>query len=357
MFWLRYLLCAVIFSVAIYYLAPGVSKRLTEVADEIKEVASQNDSASQDDMVGDSESAYHPKQITTLKKPKDTGVSPSQSTSSLKPSTPKKEAVAQALPKAENETKRNNTSTEEVVSKVEVIDSLPKSPDSPIYSVDVIPPSAQNVISWAILCNDSAAFRETGKRIPAKAPGGHLVEISEGVHTTDGVEIARCKIWDGSKWFGPYLIRTSDLLMFKDGRDLVLASDVDNLLSYYRLNTRLVNRKAELDRINKSKNPYYARLRELSEKYNKSADRAKELVKIRDESQGAKRMKASEELRKLEIEQGRQKRELDKLVTLYNQWKQDNFRGEVDYDSDKEIISISEEMKALKPKVADFGVE
>ena len=68
-------------------------------------------------------------------------------------------------------------------------------------------------------------------------------------------------------------------------------------------------------------------------------------------------MNASEELRKLEIEQGRQKRELDKLVTLYNQWKQDNFRSEVDYDSDKEIISISEEMKALKPKVADFGVE
>lgn len=348
MFWLRYLICAVVVSVAIYYLAPMAKTRLPEVAEEIGDMVAQMEGAGDEVATEEiSEPKSQPKQIKTLREPKNFSQAFADKSSQDNAPAEGKEEI----------TKDKGYNEAEVAAQPEKIDALPKSPNSPVYSTDVIPPSSDKVISWAILCNDSAAFRESGKRIPAKAPGGHLVEISEGVRTTEGEEIARCMIWNGSKWFGPYLVRTYDLLMFKDGRDLILAKDVDNLLEYYRLNTKLVNRKSELDTIHKSKNPYYSRLRDLSEKYNKTADRAKELVRIRDNNDGQKRIKAAEELRKLEVEQTRQKRELDQLVKVYNQWKQDNYRGEVDYSSDKTIIAITQEMNALKPKVIDFGVE
>lgn len=348
MFWLRFLLCAVVLSLAVYFLAPRAKVRLPEVAEEIGDMVAQMDGAGDEVVVEEaSEPKSQPKQIKTLREPKNF--------SQAFVDKPKQDNVSAKDKEEVTEDKGYNEA--EVSAQPEKIEALPKSPDSPVYSTDVIPPSSDKVISWAILCNDSSAFRETGKRIPAKAPGGHLVEISEGVRTTEGEEIARCMIWNGTKWFGPYLVRTYDLLMFKGGRDLILAKDIDNLLEYYRLNTSLLNRKAELDRIHKSKNPYYTRLRDLSEEYNKMASRAKELVSLRDKSDGVKRINAAEELRKLEVEQTRKKRELDQLVKVYNQWKQDNYRGDVNYSSDKTIISITEKMNALKPKVIDFGVE
>ena len=233
----------------------------------------------------------------------------------------------------------------------------PAEPPRPPLSLEKIPPSGDEVGRWGVICTDCGAFKPDGKRLPKKAPGGILVEIADAVRTSKGAEMAVCRLWDGHRWIGPYLIASTDLLMFEGGRDGILAEDVDNLLEYYRLFAERAARKAVLEQAAVDANPHAAKLRELSKENNDLAARVAELTEKRDEAKGAARVKIADELRRLETTATRLNQNMKRQLDLYNKWKATHGQKEADLASDREYAALTRKLDALRPKVADFGVE
>lgn len=227
----------------------------------------------------------------------------------------------------------------------------------PPRSIDKIPVSAAGVLRWGVIVFDTGAFKQDGKRIPNKAPGGTLIEITDAVMTKQGRELASCWCWSGRRWDGPVLIPTTDLLMFEGGRGDILAEDVDNLMAYYKLNASLIARKEAIEKAAIDANPHAARLRDMSAAYNAKAERVKELTSQRDLAKGAARVKIADELRKLEAVNAKEQSALKRQVDLYNKWKENHAQEPADFEKDREYASIKRKMSELHPKVEMFGVD
>ena len=222
-------------------------------------------------------------------------------------------------------------------------------------STEKIPPSAKLVQFWGIVLADAPFFTEEGKRCDEKLPGGSLVEQIGSVRSSKG-EMAKIYYWNGAVWKGVCLVSTADLVRFEGGRSEVDAEGVDDLRTYYMLVSALERRKAELIRLEASKNPFYADLKALSSSYNSNEKTIKKLTVGRDGAKGAKRAKLADELRRLEVQVQRQKIQIKELSSRYENWKTEHGDVEINVDADSECAAIQAKMAAIKPGLASFGL-
>lgn len=332
MFWVRYLLTAIFGTVLLYYSAPFLYERYKAGHEDDETVFIQPSSqlrASSGPIIA---------QNPVFDKEDFVSAYDNESRSASNES-----SVENESPDATSDSSMQNIAQDE--------------PQRPKYSLDIIPQSEGNIIRWGVVRHDAGTFKPDGKRISKKAPAGTLIEIISAVMTKQGNEMANCSFWVGSTWSGPYLISSADLIMFDGTRDQVLASDVENLCRFYKLNGLLVNKKAAFEEKIKSENPHYESLKELATKNNEMADRVARLTKERDESTGGARIKAAEELRKLEVENTKLQQELKRKVSFYNDWKKEHSKGSESVENNADYKAVKRQMDEIRPLVRDFGVE
>lgn len=343
MFWLGYLLVALLGSIAIYFAAPAVSGNLS-----------------------DGQPANAPQAETAMPK-----YVPFVTKEPIK-ERPPKPAPKEEAPAAVAATVETSSGDGAVpppphgVADSQARDPRADSPEEtpqeaeerPAYSLETIPQSSGEVIRWAIVVKDSNAYSPDGKKIPGKAPGGTLAEITQAVVSKKKIEFAESRFWDAEKkkWHGPFLVATADLIMFEGTRENLLASDLDNLLKYYEANGILCGRKLALDQALVDANPHAEKLKNLSREYNEKAKLVEELTAKRDQARNAERIKYSDELRRLESEHTRLSSALSRQVELFNKWKENHSSDKADYDSDGKYRRAKAKMKELFPLVKDFGV-
>ncbi len=353
MFWVRYFIIAILASAAVYFGAPAVLERLAETEEEDIEIAESGTYAAPAQPASAAPRRSKPVATATPipRRPRPEPAPDGGDSGSFPLPPPPHGVVSDDTPPssqaAETPAPAQPPAPEPVVVE----------PPRPKLSVEKIPVSSPRVVRFGVTMHDTAAYKVDGKRLPNKAPGGMLIEIAEAVVTTKGAEMAKCVIWDGRRWAGPYLIAAVDLLMFEGGREGLLAEDIDNLLEYYRLNSELVSRKEALEQAVIDANPHAAQLREMTREYNALADRVKDLTTKRDEAKGAARVKIAEELRKLEAMNTKKQQALKRQVDLYNKWKENHKQEAADLSSDPKYAAIKRKMEALYPKVVEFGVD
>lgn len=188
-------------------------------------------------------------------------------------------------------------------------------------SLERIPLSSESVVGWGVVMLDCPVFSKEGKRFSDKAPGGTLVEIEKFTRTSKREEMALCHLWNGDRWFGPFLVTAKSLAMFAGTRADVKADDLENLMEYHRLGAAMARREAALEREAVDANPYAARVRELVEEKNAMARHSEALTKERDQASGSRRNDLTDELRKLQIAAAELTRTLNEQVSLYEKWK------------------------------------
>ncbi len=222
-------------------------------------------------------------------------------------------------------------------------------------SLDRIPQASPDVICWGVLRINASAFRVGGKRISERAPGGTLAEITQFVKTKDGVEMARCRLEHNSKWYGPYLIASADIVIYEGTRRDVFYDDLKNLCEYYKVWSAIKAREDELYKSFLNKNPHYRKLRDVTAEYNKMQDSIPELTKKRDSSSGTQRIKYADELRAIEVKQAKMKNEIKELTKQYEKWKASHSMKS--YSSDARYKALLKRLKRILPKVQNiFGV-
>ena len=351
MFWIKYVIVAALASVAVYFGVPAVMERLSQDADE-------EDLEFSDEVVSIAPAHTVPQRARPVatsspipRRPKRNVAQTGDDSGSFSLPPPPHGVVEDA------QSGGSDVPTQAADAPAQPSEPVVEEPPRPKFSVEKIPVSSGDVVRFGVIMYDAAAYKGDGKRLPKKAPGGTLVEISEAVATKKGAEMAKCVLWDGHRWVGPYLIAAIDLLMFEGGREGLLAEDIDNLLEYYRLNSELVARKEALEQAVINANPHAAQLREMTREYNALADRVKDLTAKRDESKGATRVKISEELRKLEALNTKKQQALKRQVNLYNKWKENHKQEAADFANDPKYVSIKRKMDELRPQVVEFGVD
>lgn len=221
-------------------------------------------------------------------------------------------------------------------------------------STDVIRSSGADVTHWGITVKEAVVYSKDGKNLKT-VQAGSLVEQTNSTMSDKG-EMSFCKVWGNNSWSGPFLIAGTDLIRFPGTREQTDANDVEKLCKYFSLVQQYENRKKEILKASASKNPYYKELKEKAEVYNKTADRAAELTKQRDDSKGSKRSKIITELTKLKQEEARLSAELIKVKTKYEDWKKKNNQAEADYNNDPVYQKLGKQILDLKYELSDFGI-
>lgn len=225
-------------------------------------------------------------------------------------------------------------------------------------SVEKIFQSSGDVVLWGVVARNSAAYRKDGKKLPSPAPGGTLVEITKTTFTDKGAEMALCVLWDARRrrWAGPALIPADNIAMFDGTRDGLAAEDVDRLMEFCSLSAALAERKEELDRAEVERNPHAARLREIEAERKRLAARTKELTAQRDSLTGAARNRVADELRAMEATATEISMAAQRELALYEDWKNANPPGTIDYMRDPEYRELKTKLRAALPGVAMFGL-
>lgn len=221
-------------------------------------------------------------------------------------------------------------------------------------STDVIRSSGPGVTHWGITVKESAVYTKDGKNLKT-VPAGILIEQINST-TADKGEMSYCKIWKDDIWSGPFLIAGANLIRFPGTREKTDANDVEKLCKYFSLIQQYENRKNEILKAAASKNPYFRELKEKAEAYNKNGERSAVLTKQRDEATGAKRTKLIAELNKLKQEMASQSTELAQVTSKYENWKKQHSKGEADYNSDPIYQKLGKQIYELKFELADFGI-
>jgi hypothetical protein len=222
-------------------------------------------------------------------------------------------------------------------------------------ATQVIPSSGPDITHWGVALVDALVYERDGKRRDGTLPGGTLVEQT-AVTTSSRGEMALCRIWRNSHWIGPYLISTADLIRFEGGRSEVAAEDFDSLARYAALNARIDARTKELQRSAVDANPHAAPLRQLKQRYDDAANRAKVLTQTRDNARGNARIDAGDELRKLKEDEVKMRRQLEALTRQYEEWKQRNATTPAAPERDSQVQALTAQMEALRPKLSNFGL-
>lgn len=225
-------------------------------------------------------------------------------------------------------------------------------------SLERIWQSSSDVAMWGVVAEECAAYRKDGKKLPARAPGGTLVEITKTTFTSKGDQMALCVLWDAGRkrWSEQILLPAANIAMFFGTRDELLAEDVERLMEFCRLNAALAARRDELDREAVDRNPYAAQLRDINAENKMFAARTKELTAERDRLTGAARNRVADELRALEAKSTEISLETRRLVALYEEWKNSHPSSPVDYMRDYRYREIEMKLRAARPGVAMFDL-
>jgi len=328
MFWLRYITVLAIGTAAVYFLAPPVWERLRQPSDE---PLFAEDYA--EDIPADDAMPFQP--VPAVHDARSFG------------------GVRKISARP-----RRQTAKAPAMQSVETAD-YPQPPvaqeDDPL-SLDTIPQSSAGIIRWGVLTVNGPVYKTDGKKLQGKAPGGFLVEIEKTVFTSKGDEMALCSVWSGGKWSARCLVPTSNIAMFEGTREGLYASDVANLMEYFRLNSALAERKARIEGDALKANPYSARLLELNAESRRMAAKADELVKKRDRATGAERNRLADELRRMEKDSARINVDLKKQLDLYESWKAAHGVKAVNVVDDPEYRDILAKIRAAEPGVAMFGL-
>lgn len=331
MFLIRYIAAFVIGSAAVYFLAPAIWERSRE--------------SSEADYDGFPMEVAGPADNTAEKTP-GVSVDARGATAGDAP------AVAQVhrpapKPKAQPAAKS--------AGRVLQAREAPPAPSAKM-SLESIPQSSDQIIRWGVTEVDAPVFKKDGKRFPDKVSGGSLVEIEKTTFASNGDEMALCSVWRNGGWHGPYLVPTMSLVMFEGTREGFEDAEVAALMKYHQLNASLENRKKALEEEAVNANPHSERLRQLDKENKAMAAKVKELTKERDESTGAKRSNAADELRRLEAVATKNNRELAKQVALYKEWKAKHPIKQKTPEEDPRCRELSAAMRELAPALAIFGV-
>lgn len=225
-------------------------------------------------------------------------------------------------------------------------------------SLERIWQSSADVGMWGVVAEESVAYRKDGKKLPAKAPGGTLVEITKTTFTSKGDQMALCALWDADRkrWSEQILLPASNIAMFFGTRDELLAEDVERLMEFCKLNAALAARRDELDREAVDRNPYAAQLRDINEENKRFAAITKELTEERDRLTGAARNRVADELRALEAKSTEISLEAKRLVALYEEWKNAHQSETVGYMRDYRYRELAMKLRAARPGVAMFNL-
>lgn len=326
MFAIRYLVTAIVATIAVYFLAP----RLWEFYQE----------TDFEDVVSFSESEKEERQSVVKYTPVPSSEKIERRTYGEVGTS---EVAPNGVPKAQK-----SESKQECAEKTRETKNL--------RSIDVIPESGVEILRWGVVCGDVDFYRPTGQVMQKKLGGGTLVEIYDSVSTKKGTEMARCQLWDGKAWQGPYLVAVTELIMFEGGRGEILAADIRALMDFYQTKSQLTYRKSELDHKAIDANPYAEKLRKMTAEYNANGEKVATLQKERDAKTGAERIKIADELRKLEKIQTEQSQELKMQVDRYNKWKEQNPIKPADYSKDAHYVELEKKMEKLRPAIAMFDI-
>lgn len=218
--------------------------------------------------------------------------------------------------------------------------------------------SSDDVALWGVVARNSAAYRKDGKKLPAKAPGGTLVEITKTTFTDKGEQMALCALWDARRrrWAGPVLVPAANIAMFDGTRDGIYDEDVERLVGFCRINAALIARKEALDRMQVDMNPHAAPLREIDAENKRLAAMTKDLTAKRDRLTGAARNRVADELRSMEAQATELSMAAKRELALYEEWKKAHPFEKIDYMRDPEYRDLHSKLRAAKPGVAMFGL-
>ncbi len=233
--------------------------------------------------------------------------------------------------------------------------------DGPVASTDHIPQSCDGVKGWAVAVRDADVALTGGRK--ARIQAGTLVE--ETATTGEGdEEAAVCQVWSDGRWSGPAKISTFDLFRVPGTRADIAADDVDLLCRFYRVKGDLAAAKKAAvapDRALIDANPHAEEYRRLYREQQAFENRAEELKNERDNSTGAKRMKASDQLRSMMHEQQALDKKIAEIDKKYKAWKKAHandpaIAAKADAQS-KKLDALQDEFDALAQRVAPFGAQ
>ncbi|MGI6494654.1 MAG: hypothetical protein ACOX5G_00915 [Kiritimatiellia bacterium] len=252
-------------------------------------------------------------------------------------------------------------------------------PDAPVASTDRIPASGAAVSAWGIAVRDAEVLLQGGRRNTISA-GTLFEEISTAGEGDDASAVGA--VWDDGQWISPVSVRLTDLFRVPGTRGDVAADDVDFLRRFYTLKGRLAALEAEsraeaasrngkkptltaAERAAIDANPYAEEYRALYRTQQEFEAKVEALVAERDNSTGAKRMKAADQLRSMQHEQQVLERKIKEIDKKYKAWKKAhpvvdsaNSQDAVEAPDpavDPRIEILRREVESMLPKARQYG--
>lgn len=202
---------------------------------------------------------------------------------------------------------------------------------------------------WGITKTATPYYSAEGKNLGA-LPGGTLFDYSS-VKTSSKNMVLEAKVKQGADWTGPFLLDCSSVAIFEGKPDTVSPETVSDLTEFFKVKSKIAERKAELGKGGNEKSPQFLAAKQAQDKYEESIKTATELNVKAEKQAGAARTKTHEQLRELKYEQARLKIEADKEAAKYKAWKEANPVQPEVFKNDAEVIALEKQIAPLKAKL------
>lgn len=205
---------------------------------------------------------------------------------------------------------------------------------------------------WGVLAEEAQTYGVDGK-IRVKLPAGTVVEKMDEKSSKNG-RMSVCRILQNRRWQEGFVLATKHIVMFAGPFAEAPKAPSDKVIRYFQLQGLIDARMAALREAHLKKNPYFESYRRAATAFTEFQAKAKALTEQRDAAQGAMRTKLASELDRMRPEQGRLEASLKRAEGPYKKWKEQNGDGMDTIMNDLQIAKWSEERQNLQPEVAEM---
>ena len=205
---------------------------------------------------------------------------------------------------------------------------------------------------WGFVKETSPYYTPDGKNL-GTLPGGTLFKY-DGVRTTSKNAVLVSTVKRGETWEGPYLLDCTDIAGYEGDPDTLNPALVKRLETYFTLNGKVAERKAELEDEAATANPHFETARQTQQAYQASIKQAAELEKQMNAQTGTQREKTMDTLRSLKYEQSQLKTKADQSAAAYKAWKAKSPASAAKLAADPQFQALAKEREAARAPVASL---
>jgi hypothetical protein len=204
--------------------------------------------------------------------------------------------------------------------------------------------------AWGVSYQRTTYYNEKGA-YRGMIDGGEIFTCNKGKLSSSKGELLECQLISGTFTNGPLLIARKDAHFFTGDYTKLAKKQIAMLSEYYKLNTKLVERRKKILEDNASRNPYFLSSKAAYVALNKNIDEAKSLQQKLSSATDSAKMALDEQLRALKIKEVPLKATFEAEQKKFIEWKQAHARELPNPDTDAQMLAWRDQKSKLIPSL------